>query len=123
MSFIANFNNDLASAVKAYSDSIRQSPEKIKALQSNPTATVNDVLQKAGVTVSDPKLFHAHVIKAGDVLPDEPLRATVDRYIYIFRPSGVFEFKVIPGSPDGDDSFMSKPNGACQCCNCCVIVI
>lgn len=123
MSFIANFNNDLASAVKAYSDSVRQSPEGIKVLESNPTATIKDVLQKAGVKVKDPDLFHAHVIKVGDALPDEPLRATVDRYIYIFRPSGLFEFKVVPGSPDGDDSIMSKPQGACQCCNCCVIVL
>jgi len=123
MTFVANFNDDLATAVMSYCDSMRKSPEMIKALQDNPTAVIKNVLQKKNVQVEHPELFHAHVINDGESLPHEPLRATIDRYIYVFRPSGLFEFKVVPGSPDGDDSIMRTPGGACSCCNCCVLVI
>jgi len=102
---------------------MRKSPETIKALEKNPTNVIKNILLEKGVAIQNPELFHAHVIKVGEALPEEPLRATVDRYIYVFRPSGLFEFKIVPGTPDGDDSIMNGTQGACCCCNCCVLVV
>lgn len=123
MNFNFNFNNELASALAEFNDSLRGSADKKEAFVQNPTQSVKGFLVKKNIQVEDPQLFHAHAIKISEALPSEPQRATRDRYIYIFRASGLFEFKVVPGSPTGDDSFMVNPTGACACCNCCVIEI
>ena len=116
-----NFNNDLADAVTRFSDGLRKSPEKRTSFEDSPTETLKTFLRNQGVGIPDPDLFHAHAIKVGDQLPSEPDRATRDRFIYIFRSSGLFEFKVVPGSPTGDDNIMKNPTRACCCCNCCVV--
>jgi hypothetical protein len=93
------------------------------AFRGDPTGTARKFLRERGVQIEDPDTFHVHALRVGQSLPQEPQRATVDRYIYIFRETGLFEFKVVPGSPDGDDAFMSHPTGACACCNCGCLVV
>jgi hypothetical protein len=117
-----NFNEKLAETVKQFSATLSTSRDHIAEFEKHPTETIKTLLQEKGVTVSRPDLFHAHAIKIGDQLPSEPERATIDRYIYIFRASGLFEFKVVPGSKDGNDGVMSRAE-ACCCCNCCVLEV
>lgn len=113
------FDSDLANALQEYNHSIKDSPREQQAFKTNPTSSTEEFLKSVGIEI--PELFHAHAIEPGDALPSEPERATRDRYIYIFRESGLFEFKIVPGSPTGDDSIMTSPNRACCCCNCCVM--
>lgn len=118
------FNKDLAEAMQRYALRMRSSPALVQAFKSDPTGEVIKALQAESVAIPEPAdEFHAHAIQSGDELPEEPERATRDRYIYIFRESGLFEFKSVPGSSTGSDDFMRTPKGACQCCNCCVIVV
>jgi hypothetical protein len=117
------FDERLADELKAFNQQVRSNKGTVQEFSDSPTKTVKAFLTQRGFEVPDPETFHAHVIKAGDSLPDEPLRATVERSIYVFRKSGLFEYKSVPGSPGADDDFMYNPTGACACCNCCVLEI
>lgn len=119
-----NFNHELAEAMQRYASKIRSSPELKSAFLADPTGELVKSLTRDNVEIPDPKdEFHAHAIGKGDSLPEEPDRATRDRYIYVYRDTGLFEFKFVPGSSTGSDDFMRTPKGACHCCNCCVIVV
>ncbi len=114
------FNKSLAEGLERFNTEIRN--KSIPGFDRDPTAAAKSFLKDHHVEVPDPETFHVHVIKANEPLPQEPARATIDRYIYVYRESGLFEFKLVPGSPDGDDDMMKNPTGACACCNCCVLV-
>lgn len=118
------FNEDLVVVVKRFIDTLSTSPQARADLLADPTGAIKKLLSQQGVPIPEPAdEFHAHVIGAGDALPEEPDRATRERYIYVFHANGLFEFKVVPGSPTGDDGFMRSPKSACQCCNCCVLQV
>ena len=117
----SNFDNKLADTLQEYSRSMNDSEREKQSFKKDPTLSVKNFLESKGIEI--PELFHAHFIQPGGELPSEPERATRERYIYIFRESGLFEFKIVPGSPTGDDSIMTSPQGACHCCNCCVIEV
>jgi hypothetical protein len=114
------FNEELADALKSFYADISSDGTKSKTFSARPTETVTKYLNNKGVTIPDPATFHAHAIRVGGPLPVEPRRATIERYIYVFRKSGLFEFKIVPADPTGNDEFMLNPSGACECCNCCV---
>lgn len=116
-----DFDGRLASALGEYNHRLKNSSDERRSFEANATNSTKEFLRSKGIEI--PELFHAHAIKLGDSLPSEPERATRDRYIYVYRQSGLFEFKIVPGSPDGNDSIMTKPTGACCCCNCCVMEI
>lgn len=113
------YDGDLAAALAQFSKVVREAETRRQEFRTDPTKSATEFLLSSDLTV--PEMFHAHAIRIGDSLPSEPKRATIDRYIYIYRASGLFEFKIVPGSPSGDDSIMITPTGACCCCNCCVI--
>lgn len=117
------FDERLASALQEFVTRLRGDDGLRAQFIENPTAAATSFLQKKGATV--PTTFHAHAVSRGNPLPEEPRLATVDRFIYIFRKDGLFEFKQVPGSPDGDDAVLSGlPHlGACACCNCCAVEI
>ena len=114
------FNADLANGLKDFYASISSDTQAADAFKKNPTGAATAYLQKQGVTIPDPATFHCHVLSVGQTLPDEPLRATCERYIYCFRKDGTIEYKVVPAKAGSDDTFMSNPgpHGACACCNC-----
>jgi len=111
------FDKGLADGLKSYYAQMRSAAAMASAFKADPTTEVKKYLESRGVKIPRPELFHAHAIGPGNPLPHEPERATIDRYIYIFRQNGLFEFKTVPGSPEGDDGVMSRA-GACCCCNC-----
>jgi hypothetical protein len=115
-----NFDDKLATVLGELARSVMGSDENRDAFKANPTEVATKFLKQKGLAV--PELFHAHAVENGSSLPAEPELATKDRYVYIYRKSGLFEFKQVPGSPEGDDSIMTNPQRACCCCNCCVIV-
>jgi len=114
------FNQKLAEAVREFSETLKTDRKKASDFKQHPTETIKEILTEKKITVPRPELFHAHAINVGEALPAEPEKATIDRYIYVFRESGLFEFKVVPGSPDGNDDVMERPM-ACCCCACCVL--
>lgn len=118
-----NFDLELASALQDIASKIHADKNIRATFASDPTEAVVSYLKQKGISI--PEKFHAHAVHRGNPLPEEPLLATVDRYIYIFRKDGLFEFKQVPGSPDGNDAIMDAPlvSGACACCNCCAIEV
>jgi hypothetical protein len=117
----ADFDSNLANVLQKFSASIRSSPQEASDFKKNPTSRAKAFLESAKLNI--PYEFHAHAIGVGEALPAEPKNATRDRYIYVFRKSGMFEFKIVPGSPSGDDAIMTGRDGACCCCNCCVVEV
>lgn len=115
------FDVKLADELKAFNREVRSNKGTADTFRQNPTGTLKAYLENRRFEIPDPETFHAHAINVGDTLPQEPQRATVERSIYVFRESGLFEYKSVPGSPDGNDDFMYNPTGACACCNCCVL--
>jgi hypothetical protein len=117
----SGFDSRLAESLSMLNLQLNESSDARKAFTADPTGVATAFLQEHGM--EPPEMFHAHAIAAGETLPAEPDRATRERYVYIFRKSGLFEFKQVPGSPDGDDSIMANPRANCQCCNCCVMEV
>jgi hypothetical protein len=117
------YNPELVTVMKTFSAILKGSKEVQALFSKDPTGYTRRLIVESGIDV--PQEFHSHAIKVGAELPAEPKRATIDRYVYVFRSSGLFEFKIVPGSPTGDDSIMQAPpgSGACCCCNCCVFEV
>ena len=118
---LSGFDKELADALADFNESVRSSSDSKEKFKEDPTVSARSVLAARGIKVAD--CFHAHAIAIGESLPAEPDRATKDRFIYVFKDSGLFEFKIVPGSSTGDDSIMYDPKGACHCCNCCVLEV
>jgi hypothetical protein len=112
------FNSDLAEGMRKFNELINAAPDQMERFKASPTETLKQFLSDRRVEIPDPQTFHAHAINSSEPLPQEPERATIDRFIYVYRKSGVFEYKVVPGSKDGNDDIMINPTGACCCCNC-----
>ena len=112
------FNSNLAAGLQALHAQVIADRSALASFLADPTGVAKAFLAQKAIEIPDPETFHVHALKPGEDLPKEPQRATIDRYIYVFRESGLFEFKVVPGSPEGKDDFMYKPTGACACCNC-----
>lgn len=115
------FNQELATGLSRFNTHLRADKGAGDQLRKDPTSTVKQYLTGIGVEIPDPETFHVHIIGPGNPLPDEPERATIERYVYVFRADGMFEFRVVPGDPNGNDDIMVHPTGACCCCNCCAI--
>ncbi len=111
-----NFDENLAKALQEFSIQVKKSESEKSDFIENPTNKVVSFLKNKGIEIPD--MFHSHAIHEGNPLPKEPDYATRERYIYIFRKSGIFEFKVVPGKPDGDDSIMVEGLRSCNCCIC-----
>jgi hypothetical protein len=112
------FNRELAEAMGEFRISIIGNSIALDEFKRDPTGVLKAFLTDGRVPIPTPDMFHAHAIKIGEQLPQEPEHATCDRYIYVFRESGLFEFKVVPGGADGNDDLMINPQRACACCNC-----
>jgi hypothetical protein len=117
----SNFDRSLAFVLQECYKEIKSSDSKVAEFKKSPTSILTQYLKSKGIDL--PQGFHGHAIKAGDPLPEEPKRATVDRFVYIFRESGLFEFKMVPGARDGNDEIMNGSFGACSCCNCCLMEV
>ena len=117
------FDDNLASALEDFVVHLRADAKVMEKFAKQPTETVVAHMRAKGARVPD--MFHAHAVHRGNPLPEEPRLATTERYIYIFRKDGMFEFKRVPGSPHGDDAVLQSPAamGACACCNCCAVEI
>ena len=115
------FNAAFATALCDYAEKVRSSPRILNEFKSKPTESVIAFLKEKGIEV--PEEFHAHAVHRNNPLPEEPWLAKCDRHIYICRENGLFEFKFVPGSPEGDDSILNGSRGACACCNCGCIVV
>lgn len=112
------FDITLAEALQKFNVSLRSDPEAMTRFKQHPTREVKAFLTASGVAIPTPNWFHAHAIPHGGHLPREPKRAKVDRYIYFFRESGLFQYKQVPASPNGSNEFMENPKCACDCCSC-----
>ena len=98
----------------------RQFPEMASKLKQNPTSFITEVFNASGIQV--PEGFHAHTVRKGEGLPEEPHRGTKDRDVYFFPLDGDMEHHLIEGSPSGDDAGLMELNDCCKCgFNCCVV--
>lgn len=117
-----DFDSNLASALQSFVDKLRSDVRLKTTFVQSPTETVVSHLEIMKVGI--PKMFHAHAVHRGNPLPEEPRLATIERNVYIFRKDGLFEYKRVPGSPDGDDAVLTNIQlGACACCNCCAVEV
>lgn len=115
------FDGELADALRVFAESVRNSTKLGAEFRRDPTSIATNFLSEEGLDI--PFGFHAHVIGSLAELPDEPKLATRERYIYIYDKGGEFQYKRIPGSANGNDDMFLAPKGACECCNCCVVVL
>jgi len=115
------FNDELANALRIFADTVRNSNQRTSQFSNEPTKVATKFLEDEGLEI--PFGFHAHAVSSLSDLPEEPELATRERYIYVYGKDGEFQFKRLPGSPSGSDDMFVSPKGACQCCNCCVVVL
>ena len=93
-------------------------------LRQDPTSFMGEVFRSVGIQV--PEGFHAHIVKEGEGLPEEPHRSTTDRDVYFARLNGEVEHQVIKGTPDGQDYTLAQ-HEISECCKCgllcCVVEV
>ena len=107
-------------AVRTVSAIQRDFPEVASKLAEDPTSFIAGVLKESGIPVLDG--FHAHTVRKGEGLPEEPHRGTKDRDVYFFPLNGEMEHHLIEGSPSGDDVGLMELNDCCKCgFSCCVV--